>query len=245
MRQLVVSFFLYSYNEYMNNQLFSFQKLHEFFAHHGFALYVVGGTVRDFLLSLSLSDLDVVTDATPEEMKTFLQPYDCDYTFAKFGSIKIKFEGYFFDITTLRKEKKYKDARHPNEIIFIKSLKRDYIRRDFTINAMYMDEHFRVIDYCNGMKDINLGIIRTVGRSSTRIKEDPLRIIRALRFAIDFDFTIEKHLDRAIRQNIKLLSKINQNKIKQDLLKIKSDKKERIEKVFKDYDIYHLLDMIE
>lgn len=245
MRQLVVSFFLPSYNEYMNNQLFSFQRLHEIFVHHGFALYVVGGTVRDFLLSLSLSDLDVVTDATPEEMKTFIECYDCDFTFAKYGSIKIKFEGYFFDITTLRKEKKYKDSRHPNKIVFVKSLKHDYKRRDFTINAMYMDEHFRVIDYCNGMKDINAGIIKAIGNPSSRIKEDPLRIIRALRFAINFDFTIEKHLNRAIRQNIKLLSKINPSKIKQDLLKIKSDKKERIEKIFKDYDIYHLLDMIE
>lgn len=245
MRQLVVSFFLSSYNKYMNNQLNTFQKLHEVFAHHGFSLYVVGGTVRDFLLSLPLSDLDVVTDATPEDMKTFLGSYDCDFTFEKYGSIKVGFEGYFFDVTTLRKEKKYKDARHPTKIIFVKSLKEDFIRRDFTINAMYMDEHFHVFDYCNGMKDINTGIIKTIGRPSSRIKEDPLRIIRALRFAIDFDFVIEKHLDRAIRRNTKLLSQINQNKIKQDLLKIKSGKKKIIEKVFKEYDIYHLLDMIE
>ncbi|MDD3375734.1 MAG: hypothetical protein PHY73_08465 [Candidatus Omnitrophica bacterium] len=229
----------------MNNQFFSFQRLHEIFVHHGFCLYFVGGTVRDFLLSSPLLDLDVVTDATPEEMESFLGSYDCDFTFAKYGSVKLKFEGYFFDVTTLRKEKKYIDARHPNKIVFVKSLKQDFIRRDFTINAMYMDEHFRVIDYCNGMKDINTGIIKTVGEPSSRIKEDPLRIIRALRFAIDFDFVIEKHLDRAIRRNIKLLSKINQNKIKQDLLKIKSEKKERIEKIFKEYDIYHLLDMIE
>jgi tRNA nucleotidyltransferase/poly(A) polymerase len=229
----------------MNNQLSSFQKLHEVFAHHGFSLYVVGGTVRDFLLSLPLSDLDVVTDATPEEMKTFLGSYDCDYTFAKFGSVKLNFEGYLFDLTTLRKEKKYLDARHPAKIIFVKSLKEDFKRRDFTINAMYMDEHFHVFDYCNGMKDISSGIIKTIGRPCSRIKEDPLRIIRALRFAIDFDFTIEKHLNRAIKRHIKLLSKINQSKIKQDLLKIKSDNKERIEIIFKEYDIYHLLDMIK
>ncbi len=245
MRQLVVSFFLPSYNKCMNNQLFSFQRLHEVFAHHGFTLYIVGGTVRDFLLSIPLSDLDVVTDATPEEMKTFLGSYDSDFTFAKYGSIKIMFEGYFFDVTTLRKEKKYKDARHPTKIVFVKSLKKDFIRRDFTINAMYMDDHFRVIDYCQGVKDINAGIIRTIGRPSSRIKEDPLRIIRALRFAIDFDFVIEKHLDYAIRRHVNLLSKINQSKIKQDLLKIKSDKKKRIEKLFKEYDIHHLLDMIE
>lgn len=245
MRQLVVSFFLPSYNICMNDQLSSFQRLHEVFAYHGFSVYFVGGTVRDFLLSLPLLDLDVVTDATPEEMKTFLGSYDCDFTFAKYGSIKLNFEGYFFDVTTFRKEKKYKDARHPTNIIFVKSLKQDFIRRDFTINAMYMDEHFHVIDYCNGMKDINAGVIKTIGRPSSRIKEDPLRIIRALRFAIDFDFVIEKHLDCAIRRHIKLLSKINQSKIKQDLLKIKSDKKDRIEKIFKEYDIYHLLDMIE
>lgn len=229
----------------MDKQLSSFQRLHEIFAHNGFTLYVVGGTVRDFLLSLPLLDFDVVTDAKPEEMKTFLGSYDCDFTFARFGSIKVKFEGNTFDVTTLRKEKKYKDARHPDKIIFVKSLKQDFIRRDFTINGMYMDEHFRVIDYCNGVKDINARIIKTIGRPSSRIKEDPLRIIRALRFAIDFNFVIEKHLDRAIRRHVKLLSKINQSKIRQDLLKIKSDKKEKIEKLFKEYDIHHLLDMIE
>jgi len=229
----------------MNKGLLAFQKLHELFAHHGFLLYLVGGTVRDFLLSMPLTDLDAVTDATPEEMKSFLNFVDCDFTFAKYGSVKIKFEGYFFDVTTLRKEKRYKDARHPDKIHFVKSLKEDYVRRDFTINAMYMDEHFRVIDYCHGLSDINRGIIKAVGRPSKRIKEDPLRIIRALRFAINLDLIIDKRLQKAIRKNIPLLSKLNVSKIKQDLLKIKSHKKERTAQLFQEYDIHHLLDMIE
>ncbi|HNX16155.1 MAG TPA: hypothetical protein PKO28_02100 [Bacilli bacterium] len=229
----------------MNKQLASFQRLQDYFAHQGFSLYLVGGTVRDFLLSLELTDLDAVTNATPEEMKSFLSVDEADFTYAKYGSIKINFEGYFFDVTTLRKEKRYLDARHPAKITFVKKLKQDYVRRDFTVNAMYMDHHFRVIDYAHGIKDLNNRTLRMVGRPSSRLKEDPLRILRALRFAINFDLVIEKHLDRAIRRYIPLLSKINPEKIKQDLLKINSDKIEKTQQVFDEYNIHHLLDMIK
>ena len=96
----------------MSPEVKEFQRLVSIFKQHGYILYLVGGTVRDLLLGLPLTDMDCVTDATPEEIKTFLP--GADFTFAKMGSIRCKDEGIKFDITTLRKEKGYSDSRHPN-----------------------------------------------------------------------------------------------------------------------------------
>lgn len=229
----------------MTDKLASFQKIADIFSSNGYSLYLVGGTVRDYLLSLPITDVDLVTNATPDEMLSFLSPYKINSTFKKYGSIKIYFEDSYFDVTTLRKEKKYRDSRHPQKIIFVKSLKQDYKRRDFTINSMYMDTHFRVIDYVHGMVDINNSLIRMVGNPNRRIKEDPLRIIRALRFSLDFDFNIEKHLEKAIRKHIKLLTLLSEDKIRQDIHKIKTDNKQKVISLFDEYGMHYLTNMIE
>jgi len=234
-----------TYNKNMDEKISIYLKLFDIFSHNGYSLYLVGGTVRDFLLSLPIDDVDLATSATPEDMKGFLENYQVDYTFQKLGSVKLTFEGYKFDITTLRTEKNYQDARHPKKIKFVKTPKEDYKRRDFTINAMYMDEHFRVIDFANGIDDINHHLIRVVGNPFRRIKEDPLRIIRAIRFSIDFDFDIEKRLKRAVKKYANLLAKINVDKIKQDIGKIKNKDTQKIKKKFDEYNIHYLLDMIE
>ena len=219
-----------------------FVTLSKLFKEHHFSLYLVGGTVRDFLLNKNIDDMDAVTDATPVEMKEFLEG---DYTFSKMGSIKCKFEGVKFDITTLRKEKKYRDSRHPLEVIFIKSLKEDHVRRDFTVNAMYLDDTFQLYDYENGLEDLNNKLLRMVGSPKKRLKEDPLRIIRCLRFALMYDFSIESHLEKALRQSIKYLSLISIDKIKMEMKKFKGIDKEIIEETFEKYSIKHLLDVIE
>ena len=104
----------------------------------------------------------------------------------------MKYKGIKFDITTLRKEDGYSDFRHPNKIKFTNSLKEDVLRRDITINALYMDKDLNVIDYVNGKEDINNKIIKMIGNPETRISEDPLRIIRILRFQLETNFKIEK-----------------------------------------------------
>ena len=100
----------------MNVKSDAFIELSKVFSDHGYRLYLVGGTVRDLLLGLPLTDMDAVTDATPDEMKGFLEG---DFTFAKMGSFKVKYHDVKFDITTLRKEKGYKDHRHPGEVVFV------------------------------------------------------------------------------------------------------------------------------
>ena len=227
----------------MDEKLIEFQTLHELFAENGFALYMVGGTVRDYLLGLSLDDMDVVTDAKPEDIKKFLP--GASFVFARFGSVSYKTEKKVkFDITTLREEVGYEDGRHPDNIKFVKDLSIDVKRRDFTVNALYMDSNLKVIDYVDGQKDLDNRTLRMVGNSDIRIKEDPLRIIRALRFSLDYNLKIDSELDLAIKNNIELLNKLNIEKIKQDIKKIKSSDLVSRNKLFEEYNIKHLLDVI-
>ena len=238
--------FLYTktYNIGMQEKINAFLSLNKLFQDNGFSLYLVGGTVRDYLLNLPLEDMDAVTDATPKEIKQFL-PH-ADYTFERFGSVKYNGEKKVkFDITTMRKENEYSDSRHPNKIEFVKDLKIDVKRRDFTINALYMDSSLKVIDFVDGQNDLSKRVLRVVGPADAKIKEDPLRIIRAFRFAADYGFKFDEELDAAIRNNIDLLNKLNIEKVKQDLKKAKKSSNERLEKFFEDYNVKHLIDVIK
>ena len=227
----------------MDKKLSEFLTLNKLFNDNGFSLYMVGGTVRDYLLGLPLDDMDVVTDATPEDISKFLP--DASFTFAKFGSVSYKpNKEVKFDITTLREEKGYEDARHPDKIHFVKDLSIDVRRRDFTVNALYMNDKLEVIDYVNGEEDLKNHILRMVGNPDLRIKEDPLRIIRALRFSIDYQLKIDDELDKAIRNNISLLDKLNIQKVHQDIKKIKNKDMSLINKLFAEYNIQHLIDVI-
>lgn len=194
-----------------------FQNLATLFNSNGFRLYMIGGTTRDYLLGREVFDYDFVSDATPDEMKSFLK--DANYQFAKFGSVRIKVDRIHIDITTLRKEGEYLDYRHPSSITYVKSLDEDYVRRDFTVNAIYMDEHFKIIDPSNGVKDLENKLIRFIGEPEKRIKEDPLRILRAERFAKKLNFEIEENSKAAIEKYRYLLDKINPDKIKEEISK--------------------------
>lgn len=227
----------------MNEKLNAFIELSKIFKSHNYSLYLVGGTVRDYLLNNSLDDMDAVTDATPEEVKSFLP--DADFTFARMGSMRIKSSGVKFDVTTLRKEESYVDSRHPFKVTFVRDLKEDYVRRDFTINAMYMDDEMNIYDYVNGQKDLTNKVIRMVGNPDVRLKEDPLRILRAIRFALDFDFVIDDELKESIKRNKDLINKLNIEKIKMDMKKLKANNEEYKKELFAEFDIKYLLDMID
>ena len=201
-----------------------FIELYRLFNEHGFSLYMVGGTVRDYLMKEDLTDMDLVTNATPMEMKKFLLG-EADYTFEKYGSVKLRYRQHKFDITTLRKEDGYIDARHPNKVVFSKSLEEDVKRRDFTVNALYMDHEYKVIDFVGGEKDLENKILKVVGDASIRIKEDPLRIVRALRFKINYGFIFDKELEKAVKENAHLLKTINIEKIKQEVSKCHDQEK--------------------
>ena len=230
----------------MDNRLNAFKSLADLFENHGYKLYLVGGTVRDYLLGLPLDDMDAVTDATPIEVIKFLP--EADATFANFGSLKYKDNsGIKFDITTLREESGYLDSRHPSMVNFVKDPKDDYKRRDFTVNAMYMDKDLKIYDYCNGQKDLENRILRMVGNPDQRLKEDPLRILRAIRFHLMYHLKIDDTLMEAMRDRFYLLKNLNDAKIESEMSKIDLTKSTREEKeeIFSQFDIANLHGVIK
>ena len=190
---------------------------------NGFKAYIVGGYVRDYLLGINSFDVDITTDAKPNEI---VEIFGLGNNNNQYGSIRFKDSLYNYDITTFRREIRYEDRR-PVEYEYIDSIEEDYLRRDFTINSLYMDIDGNIIDLCDGKVDVENKIIRSVGNIETKMTEDPLRILRAIRFASEYGFTIEEKLLNFIRQNKILLNTLSYNRIKDELDSIfKNDNKE-------------------
>ena len=167
-----------------------FNYLSNTFILNGFSLFMIGSSSRDYLLNKEISDYDFVTDATPTEIEKFL---NVDSTFKKFGVVKLKYMRKHIDIATLRMENDYIDNRHPSKITFVKDIFLDYKRRDFTINCIYIDYKYNVIDPTNmGVKDLKNKILRFIKPIEISIAEDPLRILRAFRFKEQYNLTFVK-----------------------------------------------------
>jgi len=181
---------------------------------NNFRLYMIGSSSRDYLLNKEILDFDFVTDATPDKVLSFLK---CDESFKKFGILKTKYLGNHIDIATLRKEENYFDFRHPSKLTFVKTIKEDFIRRDFTINAIYIDENYNVIDPSNlGITDLKEKKLRFIGDPLTRIKEDPIRILRALRFVKEYNLKVDELTKKIIKENFSLINNLNENKVKEE-----------------------------
>ncbi|MEG0034241.1 MAG: hypothetical protein RR734_01480 [Bacilli bacterium] len=200
----------------MNVEIFDL--LAKKFAENGFDLYMIGGTSRDFLVGRKLTDYDFATNAKTFEIRKFLP--DASYTFEKYGIVQYTLNGHKCDIATFRTEERYEDLRHPSLIKFVNSINEDYKRRDFTINAIYIDKNYETIDPSNGIHDLKEEIVRMIGDPEERIKEDPLRIIRAYRFSLILDFKLEGKLKKVMIDNVHLLSKIKREKIIEEFRKI-------------------------
>lgn len=201
-------------------KLDSFIYLSHLFKKNGFYLYLVGGAVRDYLLNIESEDLDFVSDATPEQMKMFLTDYDD--SFEKYGVIKTFLNDKKIEITTLREEIYEQSFRKPSLIKYVTSLETDSKRRDFTMNALYMDENFKIYDFYNGIEDIKSKTIKIIGDPQKRIEEDPLRILRCFRFKVSLEFDIDKELDLVIKDNIHLLKEISLVQVEKEIDKIRS-----------------------
>ena len=181
----------------------------------GFKAYIVGGYVRDIYLSLNASDIDIATSATPKDLiKIFKKNVIID---EKYGSTKLNYKNYCFDITTFRRDIKYKDNRKPTEIEYVDTIGEDINRRDFTINTLYMDKDGNIIDIFNAKKDINSKIIKCVGNSDDKLKEDSLRILRAIRFATVLNFKIDKDLEKSIKKYESNLKELSFHRKKEEL----------------------------
>ncbi len=193
-----------------------FDDLAYIFSKNDFSLYMIGSTSRDYLLNREIFDYDFVSDATPLEIKKFLDNDKLNLTFEKFGTIKYFCLDKKIDIVTLRKEFDYKDSRHPSKIIFIKDIKEDYLRRDFTINAIYIDKNYNIIDPANGYNDLKNKKLRFIKDPLISIKEDPLRILRAYRFIKEYNLSIDEDVLKILKENEFLLKNIKEAKIKEE-----------------------------
>lgn len=188
------------------------------FNNNGFLAYIVGGYVRDYLLDKKTLDIDICTSATPKDIiKLFDQTTVSKFSY---GSVTIVYNSTKFDITTFRKDIKYEDNRKPIKIKYIDSLKKDLLRRDFTINTICMDSKGNIIDLLDGKKDLDNKLIRCVGSSRIKFKEDSLRILRAIRFATILDFDIEGNTLKYLKRYGYLLANLSNNRKKDELTKI-------------------------
>lgn len=187
-------------------------------ANNGYVAYIVGGYPRDYLLNIKSTDIDICTNAKPVELSAI---FDTDkINDIGYGAIKIIYKNYRFDITTFRKDIKYEDNRRPIKIKYINDLKKDLLRRDFTINTLCIDKDGNLIDLLNAKGDIDNKIIKTVGNPRYRIKEDSLRILRAIRFASILDFDIDIKTKNYIYKYGYLLKGLSCSRRKEELNKI-------------------------
>lgn len=172
----------------------------------GFEAYFVGGSVRDVLLQRPIHDIDIATSSYPEETKgLFKHTVDIGI---EHGTVLVLEGGEGYEITTFRTEADYTDYRRPSQVTFVRSLKEDLKRRDFTVNALALDETGQVIDLFNGLHDLDHHILRAVGEATKRFEEDALRIMRGVRFVASLGFTIESATFKAMMTQAHLLEKI-------------------------------------
>ena len=181
----------------------------------GYEAYVVGGYVRDLLVGISSYDIDICTNATPKELLNIYPNASCK----NLGGIEFKFKEYHIEISTYREEIKYKN-RHPIEFNYINNLVVDLQRRDFTINAICMNSRGEIIDLVGGIDDLSELKVKMIGNPSKKIKEDPLRILRAIRIATILNFNLDRELYKEIKENKKLILTLSNTRIKEELDKI-------------------------
>lgn len=190
----------------------------------GFEAYAVGGSVRDLYMGKETNGWDFATNAKPEEI---LELFPDSFYDNQFGTVGVKIKNKkdetedIYEITTYRSEHGYTDHRHPDEVSWGHSIEEDLSRRDFTINAIACDGK-KFIDPYDGQKDLDNKLIRAVGTASDRLTEDALRMLRAVRFAARFGFSIEDKTAEAIKTNASFIKDISAERIRDEFLKILS-----------------------
>lgn len=193
----------------------------------GYEAYIVGGCVRDLIIGRVPKDWDICTNASPDQVtKVFDKEYIIVPTGLKHGTVTLieNNTNEAFEVTTYRIDGQYSDGRHPDEVKFTSSLKEDLARRDFTMNAIALgfnkDMTLHIQDPFNGCIDIERKVIRCVGVPKERFKEDALRMVRAIRFSCQLDFTIEQETFKAIQECNKGLADVSLERRCNELIKI-------------------------
>jgi len=195
---------------------------------HGYSAYLVGGCVRDLLLNREPADYDVATSATPHEViRIFPQTFAVG---AQFGVVLVPVrrdnpegerDNYAIEVATFRSDGAYSDGRHPDEVQFSQDARLDVQRRDFTINGLLLDPDTReVLDYVDGREDLQRGVVRTIGQAHQRFAEDKLRMLRAVRFAARFGYSIDDQTFSAIRELAPQIHQVSRERVRDEILKM-------------------------
>lgn len=193
---------------------------------HGYEAYYVGGCVRDTLMNITPHDYDITTSALPEEiMNCFDERFKIIPTGLKHGTLTVLYQNQTVEITTYRAQEVYENHRAPSSLTFTRSLSEDLKRRDFTINAMAYSPMLGLIDEHQGTADLKAKLIRCVGDPMERFKEDALRILRCVRFAHRYGFTIENNTKDALINSRHYLYYISIERITSEFFSMLTDGK--------------------
>jgi tRNA nucleotidyltransferase (CCA-adding enzyme) len=180
--------------------------------------YIVGGFVRDYLMGRNSLDVDICTNATPKELSTIFE--GAIISSVDYGAVTLVYKKGRYELTTYRKEIRYDDHRRPAELEYIDNLLEDLKRRDFTVNTICMNSKGEIIDLLHAREDLNNRIIKMVGDPEFKLKEDVLRILRAIRFATLLNFEISDDVKKSIINNVNLLTSLSYTRKKEELTKI-------------------------
>ncbi len=207
----------------------------------GFQAYLVGGCVRDLIMNREPKDWDITTNAKPQEIIKLFEKTVYENTFGTVGVVvsqetvgenvshvtdlnleprNYKLEPVIVEVTPYRIEAKYSDFRHPDEVKFSDKLEDDLKRRDFTVNAMALDNKGHLVDVFDGIKDIESKVLRTVGEADERFNEDALRMLRAVRLSLQLNFSVSYETSESILKNSELIKKISEERIRDEFAKI-------------------------
>jgi poly(A) polymerase len=186
---------------------------------HGFQAYFVGGCVRDLVMKREPADYDVTTDATPEQVvKIFPEGLAVG---AQFGVVVVPREAGNVEVATFRRDGRYSDSRHPDQVLYATTAAEDVRRRDFTVNGLLYDPLTgEVVDYVGGQADIRARLIRTIGPPLERLGEDHLRMLRAVRFAARLHFTLDPALANAIRELAPEIRHTSAERVRDEIIKM-------------------------
>ena len=187
---------------------------------HGFAAYVVGGCVRDSLLGLTPADFDLCTSALPEQMEQVFAGQRLVLAGEKHGTVGVCTDTGVVEITTFRTEGDYRDSRHPDWVRFVGDVEQDLARRDFTVNAMAYSPTRGFADPFGGRQDLEKKILRAVGAPEKRFREDALRILRGVRFAVRYGLTVEPETRRAMDDQAGGLDSLSRERVFEELSKL-------------------------
>ncbi|MEG6585249.1 CCA tRNA nucleotidyltransferase [Dendrosporobacter sp. 1207_IL3150] len=191
------------------------------FINSGYKAYVVGGAVRDLMLGITHSDIDICTNAQPKEILGIAakQGWKTELVGAAFGSVMVIVDGKPYDVTTFRREEYGEDSHRPTKVEFGALLEEDLARRDFTINTLCLDVYGDLIDLFGGLNDLRMGIIKSVGDPHLRFAEDALRMFRAARFSAQLGFAMDKAIFPAMVANLYRVRGLSVERVRNEIEK--------------------------